>query len=88
MCSIFVIASWKNSYLLTLYFSCYVCSASHFRHYPIEYKAAVIELLGKASVIYSKRLRQLEGEKMGFEGTHDQISGPFCNPKKAVERSS
>ncbi|CAI9757926.1 unnamed protein product [Fraxinus pennsylvanica] len=60
----------------------------HFRHYPIEYKAVVTELLGKASVIYSKRIRQLEGEKMGLEGTHDQISEPFCNLKKAAERSS
>ncbi|KAL2520962.1 hypothetical protein Fot_24885 [Forsythia ovata] len=60
----------------------------HFRHYPIEYKAAVTELLGKASVIYSKRIRQLEGEKMCFEGTHNDISEPFCNLKKAAERSN
>ncbi|KAL6982892.1 hypothetical protein U1Q18_016286 [Sarracenia purpurea var. burkii] len=55
----------------------------HYRHYPTEYKAAVTELLGKAAVIYSHRIRQLEGEGVGFEGSQDQISEPFYNLKKA-----
>lgn len=78
----------ENSCLLIQYFSCYVCSTGHLQHYPIEYKAVVTELLGKASVIYSKRIRQLEGEKMGFEGTHNHISEPFCYLKKAAEISN
>ncbi|KAI3460244.1 hypothetical protein Pfo_016907 [Paulownia fortunei] len=60
----------------------------HFRHYPEDYRAAVTELLGKAAVIYSQRIRQLEGEKMGMEGTHDEISDPFCNLRKAAAESN
>jgi farnesol dehydrogenase len=39
----------------------------HYRHYPIEYKAAASELLRKAALVYSRRIQQLEGEKMGME---------------------
>ncbi|KAL0438696.1 UNVERIFIED_CONTAM: hypothetical protein Slati_2352600 [Sesamum latifolium] len=60
----------------------------HFRHYPEEYRAAVTELLQKAAVIYSQRIRQLEGEKMGMEGAHDEISDPFSNLRKAAAKSS
>lgn len=60
----------------------------HFRHYPVEYRAAVTDLLGKAAVVYSQRIRQLEGEKMGFEGTQDEISDPFSNLRKAAAQSS
>lgn len=45
----------------------------HFRRYPVDYKAAVTELLEKAAVMYSRRTRQLEGEKMGFGGTQDEV---------------
>lgn len=55
------------------------CHAGHYRNYPIDYKAAVTELLGKAAVIYSRRIRQLEGEKMGFEGTQDEVSESLGN---------
>ncbi|KAL0351984.1 UNVERIFIED_CONTAM: hypothetical protein Scaly_1587100 [Sesamum calycinum] len=60
----------------------------HFRHYPEEYMAAVTELLQKSAVIYSQRIRQLEGEKMGMEGAHDEISDPFSNLRKAAAKSS
>ncbi|CAA2996134.1 uncharacterized protein LOC111397264 isoform X2 [Olea europaea var. sylvestris] len=60
----------------------------HFRQFPVEYKAAVTELLVKASAIYSQRIRQLEGEKMGLEGTHYEISEPFGNLKKAAAGSN
>ncbi|KAL0360813.1 UNVERIFIED_CONTAM: hypothetical protein Sradi_3765800 [Sesamum radiatum] len=60
----------------------------HFRHYPEEYRAVVTELLQKAAVIYSQRIRQLEGEKMGMEGAHDEISDPFSNLRKAAAKSS
>ncbi|XP_071924129.1 uncharacterized protein [Coffea arabica] len=53
----------------------------------IEYKAAVTQLLAKAAVSYSKQIRQLEGEKMGLEGTNDDISEPFCNLRKAAASS-
>ncbi|XVF64018.1 hypothetical protein PTKIN_Ptkin09bG0133800 [Pterospermum kingtungense] len=51
----------------------------HFRHYPIDYKAAVAELLGKAAALYSRRVQQLESERMGSAGAHDEISEPTSN---------
>ncbi|CAK9176993.1 unnamed protein product [Ilex paraguariensis] len=60
----------------------------HYRHYPIDYKVAVTELLGKAAVIYSRRIRQLEGEKMGLEGTHDEILEPLNNLRKVAASSN
>ncbi|KAK2992272.1 hypothetical protein RJ640_020265 [Escallonia rubra] len=60
----------------------------HYRHYPTDYKAAVNELLGKAAVLYSRRIRQLGGEKMGFEGTQDEISDRLSNLGEASTSSS
>ncbi|XP_047267140.1 uncharacterized protein LOC107867143 isoform X2 [Capsicum annuum] len=56
----------------------------HYRYHQLEYKAAVTEVLGKAATIYSQRIRQLEGEKMGLEGSHDEISEPLGNLRKAA----
>ncbi|XAR61866.1 hypothetical protein NMG60_11016402 [Bertholletia excelsa] len=56
----------------------------HYRHYPTDYKAAVMELLGKATIIYSQRIRQLEGEGTRAGGTQDEISEPFYKLKKAT----
>ncbi|KAF5740693.1 hypothetical protein HS088_TW11G00770 [Tripterygium wilfordii] len=56
----------------------------HYRLYPIDYKAAVTELLGKAAAVYSHRIRGLEGERMGIEGAHDdEVSGPIGDLRKA-----
>ncbi|KAK9271429.1 hypothetical protein L1049_027020 [Liquidambar formosana] len=60
----------------------------HYRHYPIDYKAAVTELLGKAAVVYSRRIQQLEGERMGLEGAHNEISEPISHPRKAAMSSN
>ncbi|CAA0830256.1 Protein of unknown function DUF829- transmembrane 53 [Striga hermonthica] len=49
---------------------------------------AVSELLGKAADIYSHKIRQLEGEKVGHEGLHDQIPNPFGSLTKATAESS
>ncbi|KAK2660351.1 hypothetical protein Ddye_006884 [Dipteronia dyeriana] len=54
----------------------------HYRHYPIDYKAAVTELLGKAAAVYSHRIQRLEGESMGLDGTHDE-SHPIDGMRKA-----
>ncbi|KAJ4846759.1 hypothetical protein Tsubulata_032148 [Turnera subulata] len=56
----------------------------HYRLYPVDYRAAVTELLGKAAAVYSRRIRLLEGERMGLEGTHDDISGPISDLRKAA----
>lgn len=54
----------------------------HFREYPIDYAATVTELLGKAVIVYSQRIRQLEG--MGFDALHNEVSGPFGSLRKAI----
>uniref|UniRef100_A0A2P2KDP0 Uncharacterized protein n=2 Tax=Rhizophora mucronata TaxID=61149 RepID=A0A2P2KDP0_RHIMU len=46
----------------------------HYQLYPIDYKAAVTELLGKAAAVYSQKVQRLEGERMGFEGSINEIS--------------
>lgn len=60
----------------------------HYRHYPIDYKAAVNELFGKAAAIYSQRIQRLEGERMGMEGIHDGLSEPINSLSKAVAGST
>ncbi|KAJ4966895.1 hypothetical protein NE237_018744 [Protea cynaroides] len=60
----------------------------HYKHYPTDYKAAVNELLGKAALVYSRRIQQLEGERMGSEGTHDALSESIFNLRKAGKSSN
>ncbi|KAL6527410.1 hypothetical protein OROGR_016500 [Orobanche gracilis] len=60
----------------------------HFRNYPDEYRAAVIELLGRAVLIYSHKLRQHEGERMSSEGPHDGVSSPSPPLVKIAARSN
>ncbi|KAJ9186711.1 hypothetical protein P3X46_002256 [Hevea brasiliensis] len=56
----------------------------HYRVHPIDYRAAVTELLGKAAAVYSQRIQRLEGERIGVERTHDKISEPICDLRKAA----
>ncbi|KAF9668583.1 hypothetical protein SADUNF_Sadunf14G0018800 [Salix dunnii] len=56
----------------------------HYRSYPVDYNAAVTELLGKAAAIYSLRTQRIGGERMGFEGTRDEISEPISDLRKAA----
>jgi farnesol dehydrogenase len=58
----------------------------HYRHYPVDYKAAITELLGKAATIYSRKTqRLLDGEKASLEGgAHDEISEPLNNLRQAA----
>lgn len=56
----------------------------HFLQYPIDYRAAVTELLGKASALYSQKIRRLEGEKAELEGIHDDVSEPIHELRKAA----
>ncbi|CAJ1973375.1 unnamed protein product [Sphenostylis stenocarpa] len=61
----------------------------HFRHHPIDYKAATIEILGKAVATYRcKNSRQVEDEKLGIEGTKDEITYPFSELKKEAMTST
>lgn len=59
----------------------------HYRYHMIDYKAAVTELLEKAAIIYSQRIRRLEAERMSLE-VHDETSSPICQPKKATTSSN
>ncbi|RDX67409.1 hypothetical protein CR513_53723, partial [Mucuna pruriens] len=60
----------------------------HFRHHPNDYKAATIEILGKAVAIYRDKNRRIEDEKLGIEGTKDEITDPFCELRKAATTST
>ncbi|KAK8512470.1 hypothetical protein V6N12_075049 [Hibiscus sabdariffa] len=52
----------------------------HYRHFPIDYKAAVTELLGKAAALYSRNIQQFEGERMESAGQQDdEISESISN---------
>lgn len=73
---------WSIYFNLLMWFNL-VINIGHYRHYPIDYKAAVTELLGKAAAVYSQRIQRLEGERMGLEGTHDEIH-PINGMRKAA----
>ncbi|WMV27467.1 hypothetical protein MTR67_020852 [Solanum verrucosum] len=76
--------AFHNHVILMKLFYCDLRQPGHYRYHQHEYKAAVTELLGKAAMIYSQRIRQLEGEKMVLEGSHDGISEPLGNLRKAA----
>ncbi|KAK4770533.1 hypothetical protein SAY87_031065 [Trapa incisa] len=67
------IITWKGS-----------SHVDHYRHYPVDYKAAMTELLGKAASTYSQRHSLVEHENMGFEGVGNTISNPILNPTRAA----
>ncbi|XVE55922.1 hypothetical protein DITRI_Ditri03aG0196100 [Diplodiscus trichospermus] len=67
------VVKWNNS-----------LHVGHYLHYPIDYKAAVTELIGKAAALYSRRIQRLEGERMGSAGAHDEISEPLSNISKTA----
>lgn len=60
----------------------------HFKHYPIQYRAAVTDLLEKATTVFSQKMRQLEDERICMEGTHDEISDLICDLQKAAVNSN
>ncbi|KAJ8438988.1 hypothetical protein Cgig2_012984 [Carnegiea gigantea] len=60
----------------------------HYREHPIDYKGAVTELLQKASTLYLQRTNKRGGEKMGLEGSHDEISEPLGDLRKAAASSN
>ncbi|KAJ0076913.1 hypothetical protein Patl1_36156 [Pistacia atlantica] len=59
----------------------------HYKHYPIQYRAAVTSLLEKALSVYSQRVRQL-GERAGIEGMHDEMSELICDLQKVAVNSN
>ncbi|GAV70292.1 DUF829 domain-containing protein [Cephalotus follicularis] len=59
----------------------------HYKHYPIQYRAAVTALLEKAESVYLQRNREL-GLRVGLEGTRDEISELICDLQKAALNSN
>uniref|UniRef100_A0A5B7ADD0 Peptide methionine sulfoxide reductase msrA n=2 Tax=Davidia involucrata TaxID=16924 RepID=A0A5B7ADD0_DAVIN len=59
----------------------------HYKHYPIQYRAAVTELLEQAVSVHTQNIQRL-GERPGMEGTHDEISELICNLQNAAVNSN
>lgn len=59
----------------------------HYRHHPIEYKASVTDILGKAVAIYSHRISVNETDRVYIEGTKDGISYPMPELRTASTTS-
>lgn len=62
--------------------------SGHYKCYPIQYRAAVADLLERATLVFSQKIRQLEDERICIEGTHDEISELICDLQKAAVDSN
>ncbi|KAG1334642.1 hypothetical protein COCNU_03G007610 [Cocos nucifera] len=60
----------------------------HYKHHPVEYKAAVSELLCKAALVHSERRRQSHGEMSSAGGSSDKIPESVCSLHKAAVTSN
>ncbi|XP_058089127.1 uncharacterized protein LOC131236049 [Magnolia sinica] len=60
----------------------------HYKHHPVDYKAAVTELLEKAALIYSQRMLQLNRERTSLEGAGNKISESVRNLREAAVSSN
>lgn len=61
--------------------------SGHYRHYPIQYRAVVTNLLDKAASVYSQKI-QLLGERASMQGMHDEISELICDLQNAAVNSN
>ncbi|XP_061367135.1 uncharacterized protein LOC133310252 isoform X2 [Gastrolobium bilobum] len=59
----------------------------HYKHHPIQYRAAVSHLLEKAASIYSQKVI-LERERTGMDGSQDEISELICDLQKVAINSN
>ncbi|KAF9684295.1 hypothetical protein SADUNF_Sadunf04G0103100 [Salix dunnii] len=59
----------------------------HYKHNPIQYRAAVTNLLDKAPSIYYRRILQLR-EGIGLDGMHDEMSELICDLQKVAVNSN
>ncbi|KAJ6368550.1 hypothetical protein OIU78_001022 [Salix suchowensis] len=59
----------------------------HYKHNPIQYRAAVTNLLDKAPSVYYRRILQLR-EGIGLDGMHDEMSELICDLQKAAVNSN
>ncbi|KAK6241041.1 hypothetical protein SCA6_006430 [Theobroma cacao] len=56
----------------------------HYKHYPVQYRAAVASFLEKATSVYSHRIQKLRERN----GMHDEISELICDLQKAAVNSN
>ncbi|XP_010916639.1 uncharacterized protein [Elaeis guineensis] len=60
----------------------------HYKHHPVEYKAAVSELLCKAALVHSERRQQSHGETACAGGSSNEIPESVCSLHKAAVTSN
>ncbi|XWS68014.1 hypothetical protein CRYUN_Cryun04dG0053900 [Craigia yunnanensis] len=56
----------------------------HYKHYPIQYRAAVASFLDRATSVYSHRIQKI----IERNGMHDEISELICDLQKAAVNSN
>ncbi|KAF9675921.1 hypothetical protein SADUNF_Sadunf09G0084100 [Salix dunnii] len=59
----------------------------HYKHNPIQYRAAVTDLLDKAPSVYYHRIQKLR-EGIGLDSMHDEMSELICDLQKAAVNSN
>lgn len=59
----------------------------HYKHHPIQYRAALNNLLEKAAATYLQKA-MLERERTGMDGTHDEISELICDLQNVAINSN
>ena len=64
----------------------FVC-IGHYKHNPIQYRAAVTEFLERSVSIFNQKLEKL-GERCGMEGMHDKIYELICDLQNAAVDSN
>ncbi|KAB5561238.1 hypothetical protein DKX38_006195 [Salix brachista] len=64
-----------------------IVSVCHYKHNPIQYRAAVTNLLDKAPSVYYRRILQLR-EGIGLDGMHDEMSELICDLQKVAVNSN
>ncbi|XP_030525000.1 uncharacterized protein LOC115737147 isoform X2 [Rhodamnia argentea] len=60
----------------------------HYKHYPIQYRAAIASLFAKAASIFSQRFQQLEEERTRTGSKCDEISELICDLQNAAVNSN
>lgn len=73
---------------MELFYTLVCVVAGHYRHFPIDYRAAVTEVLGKAAAVHSRRFKRVDVERLGAEARDDEIIEPLNNLRKAAAGSN
>ncbi|KAM1002797.1 hypothetical protein FF1_003169 [Malus domestica] len=60
----------------------------HYKYYPIQYRSSVTHFLEKAALVFSQRIKELEGDNTSMEGMQDEISELICDLRKAAVNSN